>query len=50
MKRTRTIALILALVGIALLLVGLTIPLLLQDTAPTPSVGIIGGADTPLIC
>ena len=47
MKRTRTLALILALVGIALLLIGLTTPLLLRDAAPTPSVGIIGGADTP---
>lgn len=47
MKRTRTIALILALVGIALQLVGLTTPLLQRDAAPTPSVGIIGGADGP---
>lgn len=47
MKRTRTIALILALAGIALLLIGLIAPVFLQETAPTPSVGIIGGADTP---
>lgn len=47
MKRTRTLALILILVGIALLLVGLITPLLLRDAAPTPSVGIIGGADGP---
>jgi Na+-transporting methylmalonyl-CoA/oxaloacetate decarboxylase beta subunit len=47
MKRTRTIALILALAGIALLLIGLIAPVFLQETASTPSVGIIGGADTP---
>lgn len=47
MKRTRTLALILALAGIALLLIGLIAPVFLQETAPTPSVGIIGGADGP---
>ncbi|MBQ7355760.1 MAG: hypothetical protein IJW62_09630 [Clostridia bacterium] len=47
MKRTRTLAVILALIGIAFLLIGLIAPLLLRDAAPTPSVGIIGGADGP---
>ncbi len=47
MKSTRTLALILALAGIALLIVGLIAPVFLQETAPTPSVGIIGGADGP---
>lgn len=47
MKHTRTLALILTFIGIALLLVGLIAPLLLQDAAPTPSVGIIGGANAP---
>ena len=47
MKRTRTIGIVLAIVGIALLLIGLTAPLFVQETATTPSVGIIGGADGP---
>ena len=47
MKSTRTLALIFALAGIALLLIGLIAPVFLQETAPTPSVGIIGGAGGP---
>ncbi len=47
MKPTRTIGIVLAIMGIALLLIGLTAPLFVQETAATPSVGIIGGADGP---
>ena len=47
MKRTRTIGMVLALVGIALLLVGLITPVFLRETVSAPSVGIIGGADGP---
>lgn len=47
MKRTRTIGIVLAIVGIALLLIGLTAPLFMQETVAAPSIGIIGGADGP---
>ena len=47
MKRTRTIGIVLAILGISLLLIGLIAPVFLRETASTPSVGIIGGADGP---
>ena len=47
MKRTRTLAVAFAIIGIALLLIGLVAPVILQTNAPTPSIGIIGGADGP---
>lgn len=46
MKRTRLIGMILTLVGIVLLLVGLIAPVFRMEPAE-PSVGIIGGADSP---
>ncbi len=46
MKRTRMICTILPLVGIVLLLVGLITPVFQTESAE-PSVGIIGGADSP---
>ena len=47
MKHTRTLAVAIAIIGIALLFVGLIAPVILQTNAPTPSIGIIGGADGP---